>query len=387
MMSAPLVNELMDNAIVIAKPRDIISKVISNMRDYRVWVVPVINDNGKLVGVLSYRELLERRVSLRSKVSSAMSPPYSINRDSDLTRAMGKILTLRVRALPVVDTSMNLVGILTRERVLRYLLDSGLLPHVNASSIMSRPAITIEAKEAVARAKWLMIRHGVTRLPVLESSKLYGIVSMRDIVERLYYASIPRRSRRGDVVGTEDDVLAAPVKALATTPVITISDNNDIYTAVNVMLDKGISGMPVISGDSVVGVLSSYDVIKIAVKPYEEIPIEAKLADVDENTKSLIERVITNYVAKINRMTNVIDLKINIKKYEKGSEGKRSKYSVHIMLKDNVNTYVVNEVDWDPVNAVRYAFETLIRRIEREINKVRDTRRRGKMRGGPPTGE
>lgn len=389
MMSAPLVNELMNNAIVIAKPKDIISKVISDMRDHRVWVVPVINDNGKLVGVLSYRELLERRVSLRSKVSSAMSPPYSISQDSDLTRAMGKILILRVRALPVVDSSMNLVGILTREKVLRYLLDSRLLPRVNISSVMSKPAITIEADEAVARAKWLMIRHGITRLPVLESSKLYGIVSMRDIVERLYYASIPRRSRRGgDVVGTEDDILAAPVKAVATTPVITISDNNDIYTAVNVMLDNGISGMPVISGDSVVGVLSSYDVIKTAIKPYEEIPIEAKLADVDENTKSLIEKVITNYVAKINRMTNVIDLKINIKKYEKGGEEKRSKFSVHIMLKDNVNVYAVNEVDWDPVNAVRYAFETLIRRIEREINRVRDTRRRGgKMRGGPPTGE
>ncbi len=113
-----MVSELMDNVVVIAKPKDIISKVISDMRDYKAWVVPVINENGKLVGVLSYRDLLERRVSLRSKVSSAMSPPYSINQDSDLVKAMSKILTLRVRALPVVDSSMSLVGILTREKIL-----------------------------------------------------------------------------------------------------------------------------------------------------------------------------------------------------------------------------------------------------------------------------
>ncbi|GAB6944049.1 CBS domain-containing protein [Vulcanisaeta sp. JCM 14467] len=375
----------MDNVIVVAKPKDIISKVISDMRDFKVWVVPVVNENGKLVGVLSYRDLLERRVSLRSRVSSVMSPPYSISQDSDLVKAMSKIVNMRVRALPVVDSSMSLVGILTREKILNYLLSSKLLPRVQVSSVMSKPAITIEADEAVARAKWLMVRHGITRLPVLEAGKLYGIVSMRDIVERLYYASIPRRSRRGDVVGTEDDILAAPVKAIATTPVITVSEDNDIYEAVNLMLSKGISGMPVISGDSVTGVVSSYDIIKAVLRPYEEVPMEAKLTDINEDVKPLVEKVISNYMAKINRMTNVIDVKINIKKYERGGEEKRSKYSVHLMLKDNVNTYTVNEIDWDPVNAVRYAFETLIKRIEREINRTRDVKRRGRLRGGPPS--
>jgi len=300
---------------------------------------------------------------------------------------MGKVLTLRARALPVVDSNMNLVGILTREKMLDYLLRNQRLPRVSVSSVMSKPAITIDGNEAVARAKWLMIRHGITRLPVLDSGKLYGIVSMRDIVERLYYASIPRRSRRGDVVGTEDDILAAPVKAIATTPAITIEGNNELSEAVRVMLENRVSGLPVISGDSVVGVISGYDVIKAVLRPYEEVPIEARLVDVDEDTKALIEKVVSNYVAKINRMVNVIDLKINIKKYEKGGEEKRSKYSVHVMLKDNVNTYTVNEVDWDPVNAVRYAFETLLKRIDREINRMRDTKRRGRLRGGPPTGE
>ena len=384
-MSTPRVTELMDNVVVVAKPKDIISKVISDMRDFRAFVVPVINENGKLVGVLSYRDLLERRVSLKSRVSSVMSPPYSINQDSDLVKAMSKIVNLRVKAIPVVDSSMNLVGILTREKILNYLLSNKLLPRTQVSSVMSKPAITIEANEAVARAKWLMVRHGITRLPVLESGRLYGIVSMRDIIERLYYASIPRRSRRGDVAGTEDDILAAPVKAIATTPVITINEDDDIYTAIELMLGKGVSGMPVVSGDSVTGVISSYDVIKAMLRPYEEVPVEAKLTDINEDVKPLVEKVISNYMAKINRMTNVIDVKINIKKYERGGEEKRSKYSVHLMLKDNANTYTVNEVDWDPVNAVRYAFETLIKRIEREINRTRDIKRRGRLRGGPPS--
>ncbi len=175
------------------------------------------------------------------------------------------------------------------------------------------------------------------------------------------------------------------MKAIATTPVVTVNETDDVYTVVNLMLDKGISGMPVISGESVTGVVSSYDVIRAVLKPYEEIPIEAKLTEIDEDVKPLVEKVISNYIAKINRMTNVIDMKINIKKYEKGGEEKRSKYSVHIMLKDNANTYTVNEVDWDPVNAVRYAFETLIKRIEREINRIRDIKRKGRLRGGPPS--
>ncbi|WP_069806387.1 CBS domain-containing protein [Vulcanisaeta thermophila] len=381
----PSVSELMESAVVVVKPKDLVSRVISEMRERRIWLAPVVNDNGKLVGVVSYRDLLERRVGLKSKVSSIMSPPYSINEGADYIKGIEKILSLRVRALPVVDNSMGLRGLLTRESLLRYLRESNRLPRASVGAVMSKPAITINADEAVARAKWLMIRHGITRLPVLDGGKLYGIITMRDIIERLYYASMPRRSKRGDVVGTEDDILAAPVRALATTPVVTVKEGDDLNYVVDLMLSKGISGMPVLSGDSVVGVVSGYDILRAVIKPFEEVPIEARLVDVDEDSKALIEKVVSNYVAKLNRMTNIIDLKVNIKRYEGGGGEKRSKYSVHLMLKDDNSTYTVNEVDWDPINAVRYAFETLMKRVERNISRMRDIRRGGRLRGGPPT--
>jgi CBS domain-containing protein/ribosome-associated translation inhibitor RaiA len=376
--------DLAVDPLFVAKPGDTVGAVVSGMRNAMVWVVPVINESGRLVGVVSYRDLLERRVGLRSRVSSVMSPPYSINADADVARGIEKMLMLRSRAIPVIDDHANLRGILTREALLDYLLRNSHLPRSSVSSIMSKPPITIEGDEAVARAKWLMIRHGVSRLPVLNSGRLHGIVSMRDIVERLYYATIPTRPRRGDVSGREDEILAAPVKSIATTPVVTVDADTAVEEVTRVMLQRRISGMPVLSGNSIVGVVSSYDVMRSALRRGEIVPIGGRLIELDEVTRASIERILSNYMARLSRLTNIIDFRIVMKQYEKGGGEKRMKYSVHVALKDHVTTYAVNEIDWDPVNAVRNALDTLVKRIERSMGRIRETRRRTRMRGGLP---
>jgi len=367
----------------LARPHDTVGSVISRMRESRVWVVPVVNDSGRLVGIVSYRDLLERRVGLRSRLSSVYSPPYSVDVNADIARGIEKILKLRSRAIPIVDDGMIVRGMLTREATLEYLLRNSQLPRAPVSTVMSKPPITVDGDEAVARAKWLMIRHGVSRLPVLSAEKLYGIVSMRDIVERLYYASEPTRSRRGDVSGSENEILAAPVKSIATYPVITTEPETSVIEVTELMLRRGVSGLPVVSGDSVVGVISSYDILRLIISDREAIPIEGKLVDLDEETRASVERVLSSYMAKINRLTNPVDFKIVMKQYKKGND-KRIKYSVHVMLKDHVDTYTISETDWDPINAVRNAMDILMRRIERSMGRIREIRRRTRIRGGPP---
>ncbi len=389
-MSLPEVREIMIDAPLVVTPDEQLSKVLGKIKEQGAYVVPVVNADNKLVGVLTYKDLLERRVSLKSTVERVMSPPYSVSEDTTLERVVAKFVELRVRAIPVVDSSMRLVGMVRREDVIAYFRDNGMIPNVRVRQVMSQPAIVIDANEAIARAKWLMIRNGISRLPVLDGGKLCGIVTMRDIVEKFFYASLPRRQRRkGEVAGTEIDILAAPVRAIATTPVITAYEYESLTDVVNRLLTRRISGLPVLAGDAVVGVLSTYDILKMLLVTKEALPVTAKIPeDLEDYQKAMIERIISNYLAKLNRMTHVIDLKINIKKYAEAPEAadKRHKYSAHIVLQDNNTTYTANEVDWDPVNAVRYAFEVLLRRVERSIKKTRDVQRRAKARERPSEG-
>ena len=383
-MDSSELSSIIVDAEAVAKPDDTVGRVISRMKEHKAHIACVVDDLGKLVGVVSYRDLLDRRVSPRSKISSVMAPPYSISVNSSINDAVEKILGLRTKAVPVVDGSGKLSGLVTRESLLRYLLDVGQIPNARVSSVMSTPVIWVRGSDPVATARWLMIRHGISKLPVIDDGRLSGIVSLRDIAERLYYASIPYRSRRGDVAGDEVEILAAPVKGIASYPVVTVDSSSSLASVAELIIRTRYSGFPVISDGQVVGMVSGYDIIRRSVERIEVVPIDAKISGIDdESVRRSIDRVIGAYLAKISKITDPIDVKVVIKNYRsaktKDSE-KRIKYSVHIMLKDSNDIYKVNETEWDPINAVRYAMETLLKRIERATRKRAEKYKRSLVR-------
>ena len=179
------IKDLVEEPKVVVGYSERIREIVSKMREYNQWVVPVVKDR-ELVGILSYNDLLRKRVSPESKVINLMSPVISINDNSDVTQVVAKFYTTKARGIPVVDGKKRLVGMITRERLLSYFLDQGEFKNVKVMEVMNSPVITINAEDSIARARWLMSNNNVTKLPILDEKKLVGIISARDIVDRLY---------------------------------------------------------------------------------------------------------------------------------------------------------------------------------------------------------
>ncbi len=59
------------------------------------------------------------------------------------------------------------------------------LLHFKAVDIMATNPITVKADEDVSVAVLLMIRNGISGLPVVKNSKLVGIVTKADIVKAI----------------------------------------------------------------------------------------------------------------------------------------------------------------------------------------------------------
>lgn len=103
---------------------DSIGEAWQVLRELDVRHVPVVNDDGDLVGILSERDLSGRtRESLpvsTLRVADVMSGSVvSVNPQTDLREVIEALLEHRIGAIPVVDGESKVVGIISYVDVLR----------------------------------------------------------------------------------------------------------------------------------------------------------------------------------------------------------------------------------------------------------------------------
>jgi len=371
--------ELLEEPKVVATYNDRIRDIISKMQESNQWIVPVVKEK-IVVGVISYNELLRKKVSPESKVINLMIPSNNILESDDEAKVVGKFYTTKARALVVIDEKKRLVGLITREKFLSYYLDKGEIPSAKVREIMNSPVITINSDDSVARARWLMTNNNISKLPVLEEKKLVGIITTRDIVDKLYSEGGKKKS---SIMTEEERLMALPVREIMNYPVITTDGNQDVRRAIETLLKRKISGMPVVEGDLVVGMFSGIDVVNLIAKKFElEMPLQAKLSGElkQGDTKALIDGILERYLSRLQKLTDVMDFKVTFKEEAKSQDKKMYQVTARVVTK--LGDFVSKDTDWDPVTAVRKTVEKLEERIIRELKKIETKGRKPKAEEG-----
>ena len=138
------VRDLMTGDVVTVHPTATIKDVAKLLVEHRISGMPVVDDSGRVVGVVSEGDLIFKE---QAPDSAERRPLARIFGDSPATRAqLAKALAL------------------------------------TAGDAMTAPAITVNADSLVTEAAATMTRDRVNRLPVVEGDVLVGLVSRADVV-------------------------------------------------------------------------------------------------------------------------------------------------------------------------------------------------------------
>jgi len=121
-------------------------------------------------------------------------------------------------------------------------------------NLMSEDIITIDKDQNLSDALKLLRKHNVSRLPVTNNKELVGIISERDIADKLgssKYESMPASRLHISSVMVKD--------------VFTVPETMQLDEVARLMLENGIGSVPVMNDDKMVGIVSKADFVTLAV--------------------------------------------------------------------------------------------------------------------------
>jgi CBS domain-containing protein len=108
----------------------------------------------------------------------------TVRPDASIEEAIDLLLSEQISGLPVVDDDGRLVGVITEFALLAVAYDRRVKNH-KVSQHMTRELITVEAEDPVSRVADLCIVHRVRRVPVMQNGRLVGIIARRDVLRAL----------------------------------------------------------------------------------------------------------------------------------------------------------------------------------------------------------
>jgi CBS domain-containing protein len=118
---------------------------------------------------------------------------------------------------------------------------------------MSEDLITVDKDQNLSDALKLLRKNNVSRLPVTNNKELVGIISERDIANKLgssKYESMPASRLHISSVMVKD--------------VFTVPKEMQLEDVAKLMLDNGIGSVPIMDDDKMVGIVSKADFVTLA---------------------------------------------------------------------------------------------------------------------------
>ena len=247
---------------------------------HRVGRLPVLNNNKKPVGIITEKDFVRAIYKISGKsidkilVKDFMSKNLiTVKRTDTIYDCANLMRTHKISSVLVLDKG-DLAGIITKTDLASVFLTRSVVP-LRVSAIMTPRVVTVMPADSLLFVESLLVKHRISRIIVERNKRPVGIITNRDFLP----AKMPRWIREfADPKEVENYrlnprpdefrmnqlsyILSFRAEDIMTPNPITVSADEDVSTAVLIMIRNGISGLPVIRKSLLCGILTKSDIVK-----------------------------------------------------------------------------------------------------------------------------
>jgi len=117
------------------------------------------------------------------KIKEIIKNVKTISPEDTVKEAASVMSRNNIGSLVVINSNKKVVGIVTERDIIEKVnARDKLASRVRIDDIMTSKVITIDANALIDDAVYLMVKHRIKKLPVLDNNELVGIVTATDIV-------------------------------------------------------------------------------------------------------------------------------------------------------------------------------------------------------------
>lgn len=197
------VKEIMSRDLVTLTSKSSIGDAINAMLDNQVGAIPIVDNDSKLVGIVTERDIALSLAGKNSQetVHEYMSPKvFTTTPGTPLESACKIMVRNGLRRIPIVGgeadiskANKKLLGFLTSTDVIRFLNAKELFDNLNSnlasdvlkttvSEIMVEKIITVPQTLSIGDLCQLFADNNIGGVPIVKDNEIVGIITERDVL-------------------------------------------------------------------------------------------------------------------------------------------------------------------------------------------------------------
>ncbi|MGC8610719.1 MAG: HPP family protein [Thermoplasmata archaeon] len=371
------VKDVMNPNPIYVEENEVLSKVISKMKEHQIHELPIVDSKKRVVGYIDFEHLMKRRsIPITSKVSTVMIKPPKVMDSTHVIDAIKIMANNGLRAIPVTDESDTLVGLTTRTDFTKALLNAESFTSKPVEEIMVENPVAVLEDSTIYEALEKMRKLDEMSIPVVnEHNHLKGMVHIKDISNALWRDK--ERPTLGDMHGEKvrqtflvKDFLSPPVNVLK---------NDKIKDAIKAMLDLKSHVVAVTDNEGkLIGILTQKDIIEhFASSKAEEMAV-VQITGLSEGDAILLDSIysiIERDLKKMAKFENYKPLSLTLHVEEHVSKTSEIVYVVRAKLITEKKVFYYTDQDANLLALVDRVMDSLHRMVRKEKEKEKELRR------------
>ena len=274
------IKEVMNPEVFVVQENEQVGHARNLMLSHGISRVVVVDGVGQPVGMVTEKDLTRKlkgngpkwksrpidKISIKRVMST---DPVTAKPNDEIHTAIELLIKNNIGSIPIVDED-GLAGIITKTDLMKVYSDK-LKSKWKVSDLMTSNVITVNENHSIAHVISTMEKNKIGKIVVIRDNEPVGIITHENIsfahvedpetgvsVEKIYFIrnSDGKSKRNVRVVSmmTAGDIMRNHM--------VKISGDEDAATAADMMIENEISGLPVVNGDSLVGVITKTDLIR-----------------------------------------------------------------------------------------------------------------------------